>query len=167
LARWRFKVVLRNRKKETVTMKTGDDFLYGDPISLFCLSLYRYQRKWRRRFEEESDDREAAPGTWSSCFSWEGVEDNRIPWFALKSAWRRMAPMVCLNCERQTLVTNFGYCRTGMLNRYSRIIHTCFDCRRSFDDTSVDAGHWIRENLDSTAWPDYDTFFGRRKWNRG
>ena len=128
-------VVLNDRKKEVVTTQTGDDFLFGDRLAPdFPLDIYL--DKWTSRFEPQPDDWQAAPGTWSG-FAWEGVEDNRIPWTALKSAWRRATPLTCLNCDQPTLLVNFGNPWRGLFNRSPRFIRACGTCRRSFADESV------------------------------
>ena len=121
-----------------------------------------YLSKWQRRFEQEADDWLAAPGTWSG-FAWEGVEDNRIPWAALKSAWRRSAPLICLNCVTPTLLTNFGLRPVGMFNRSPNFVHVCGTCRRSFkDDTVKDVVGWMAANLDAAVWPSYEMVWDRR-----
>ena len=114
---------------------------------------------------EEPGDWTAAPHTWSG-FAWEGIEPNRIPWAALKSAWRRTTPLTCLNCDQPTLLTNFGFPWSGMLNRRLLFIHTCGKCRRLFEDRSVgDVGKWIVKNLEAEVWPDYDMVWDRtRTW---
>jgi len=115
LARPVVEIVLRDRKNEIVTTQTGDDFLFGDRLAAdFPLELYL--SKWSNRFVQQPDDWTAAPGTWSG-FAWEGVEDNRIPWAALKSAWRRAAPMICENCDKTILLVNFGFRPSGLFNR--------------------------------------------------
>lgn len=161
LARQEIKVVQRDRKKEVITTQTGDDFLYGDrldadyPVDLFL-------KKWVSRFVKQLDDWEAAPCTWSG-FAWEGVEDGRIPWAAMKSVWRRVAPLICLNCDTPTLLVNFGQPWTGMFNRSAKFVHVCGTCRRSFMDDSIkDVSGWMAANLDSEVWPDAEIVWGRR-----
>jgi hypothetical protein len=114
---------------------------------------------------EERDDWTAAPQTWSG-FAWNGIEPNRIPWAALKSAWRQTTPLVCLNCDQPTLLTNFGHTWAGMFNRRQMFISMCPLCRRLFEDRSVgDVGKWIVKNLDAEVWPDYDMVWDRmKKW---
>jgi len=161
LARPEIKVVLRDRKKETVTAKAGDEFLYGDRIAA-DFDLCCFQQKWRRRFEQEPDDRQAASNT-SSGLCWDGLEDGRISWAAMKSAWRRSGSGVCLNCDGETFWTNFGLRQVGMFNWSSQFVHTCVQCRRSFrDDLVKDAGRWIRENLDAAVRPDAKMIWGKR-----
>ncbi len=165
LARKDIEVVVRERKREIVTGKQGDDFLYGDRIG-DGWPLATFLAKWQRRFEQEQDDCRAAPCT-RSGYAWEGLEDNDIPWMALKSAWRHTAGMVCLNCDQPCLLTNFGYPWTGFLSRSSRFIHVCGACRRSFRDESFrDVGKWMVENLDAEVLPDFDLFWHHRraKW---
>ena len=161
LARREIEVVIRDRKKETVTTQTGDDFLFGDQLAAeWPLDLY--QSKWVSRFVQEDDDRTEAPGTWSG-FGWEGVEDNRIPWTALKSAWRRSAGWPCLNCDQPTVLTNFGNPWVGMFNRSPRFVHVCGACRRSFRDDSVrDVAGWMALNLDAEFLPGFEIVWNRR-----
>src|ERR1022692_3208725 len=171
LARQEIEIVLRDRKKEAVTRQTGDDFLYGErllpfwPLNVFWLN--RYWKKWHRRYEEESNDWTAAPGTWSG-FGWKGIEPNLIPWAAMKSAWRRTTPMPCLNCDQPTIMTNFGLPQCSMFNRETRFIHICRNCRRLFEENSIDrlkVGQWMVTNLDAEVWPDFDIFWGKlSKW---
>lgn len=164
LARQEIEVIVRDRKKEAITIQTGDDFLFGDRLAAdFPLDIYL--GKWQRRFEQQPDDRTAAPGT-SSGFAWEGVEDNKIPWAALKAAWRRTSPGSCLNCDGPTLLTNFGYPWVGMFSRYPRFLHVCGRCRRLFEDHSVrDVGEWIVSHLDADVLPGFEMMWDRRvKW---
>jgi len=161
LARREIEVVVRDRKKEVAIKQTGDSFLYGLPLAPdFPLDLFK--SKWASRFSKESDDWSAAPGT-SSGFTWEGLEDNRIPWVALKSAWRRAAPVVCLNCDTPTILVNFGLRQVGMFNRSANFVSVCGVCSRSFKDESVtEVAGWIASSLDAEAQPDYDMVWGRR-----
>ena len=161
LARPEVEVVLRDRKKEIVTTQTGDDFLFGDRLAAdFPLDLYL--SKWSSRFTLQPDDWTAAPGT-RSGYAWEGVEDNRIPWIALKAAWRRATPLICLNCDQPTILTNFGNPWTGMFNRTPKFVHVCGSCRRSFRDESVtDVPSWMGENLEAEARPDAEMVWDRR-----
>lgn len=164
LARKEVEVVVWDRKQETIDIQMGDDFLFGDRLAAdFPLDLYR--SKWASRFKHQPDDWSAAPGS-KSGFAWDGIEDNRIPWKALKSAWRRTSPMLCLNCDTPTILINFGNPWTGMLNRTPRFIHVCSKCRRSFKDESVkDVGGWIVANLDAEVRPGYEMVWGRRmRW---
>jgi hypothetical protein len=154
------KVALLDRKREVSTPRHGHDFLYGERVPLFW-PWSAYWRKWQRRGVEERDDWMAAPHTWSG-FAWEGIEPNRIPWAALKSAWRQTTPLVCLNCDQPTLLTNFGFPWSGMLNRRLLFIHTCGKCRRLFEDRSIDdVERWVVANLDEKIWPDYEMVWDR------
>lgn len=166
LARPQIEVVLRDRKTEAATTQPGDDFLFGDRLAAdFPLDLYLC--KWASRFERQPDDFHPAPGTWSG-FAWEGVEGNRIPWAALKSAWRRAAPMMCLNCDQPTLLLNFGYPWTGLFNRSPKFVHVCGACRRSFRDDSVkDVAEWLESNLEAEARPDSEMVWDRRVMREG
>ena len=160
LARPEIEVVLRDRKKETVTKLTGDSFLYGVPIaSDFPLDLF--QEKWASRFEQEPDDWQAAPGT-ASGFAWDGIEDGLIPWAALKSAWRRGGSVVCLNCSEPTLLVNFGVRQVGLFNRASCFEYVCGACRRIFRDSVEDVPGWIVANLEEGVRPDAELVWGRR-----
>lgn len=162
LARPNIEVVLRDRKKETVaTTQHGDDFLFGDRIAAdFPLDLF--QSKWGRRYEREADDWQAAPGTLSG-FAWDSIEDNRISWAALKSAWRRAAPLICQNCDTPTILTNFGLRQAGMFNRSPNFASACGTCRRLFRDDSIsDVPTWIDGNLDVEVRPGYEMVWGRR-----
>ena len=140
----------------------GDDFLFGERLPPYW-PLKAYARKWRRRFVEEADDRAAAPQTWSG-YAWEGVEQNLIPWAALKSAWRRTAPLPCPNCDGPTVMTNFGLPWRGMFNRYPLFLHVCGECRRLFEDDSVrNVAGWMVMHLDADVLPDFDMVWDRRK----
>jgi hypothetical protein len=159
LARPEIEVVLRDRKKETVTTTTGDSFLYGVPLaSDFDLELF--QTKWERRFEQETDDWSAAPGT-SSGFAREGLPDGFIPWAAMKSAWRSGSG-VCLNCSGETFLTNFGFRQVSVFNRCGFVEHVCGKCRRSSKDETVDVKAWMATNLDAEARPDAEMVWDRR-----
>jgi hypothetical protein len=159
LARPEIEVVLRDRKKETVSTLTGDSFLYGVLLaSDFDLKLF--QSKWERRFVNESDDWQAAPGT-SSGFAWTGLPDGFIPWMALKSAWRRSGPGVCQNCDGETILTNFGLRQVGQFNRLGFVEHVCGECHRSFRDETVDVKAWIAANLDEGVRPSHELIWGK------
>lgn len=161
LARPEIVVELRDRKREITTTKTGDSFLYGSQIAAdFPLDLFL--SKWASLFVNEADDWQAAPGT-SSGYAWEGIEDGQIPWAAMKSAWRRAAPGVCLNCDEPTLLVNFGHRQVGMFNRSPNFVSVCGACHRSFMDDSIkDVRAWIVANLDVEVRPDFEMVWGRR-----
>jgi hypothetical protein len=161
LTRQEVEIFVRDRKKEVATTQPGDDFLYGDRVAAdFPLGLF--ESKWERRFEQDADDWTATPAT-SSGFAWDGVEDGRIPWAALKSAWRRAAPATCLNCDQPTILTNFGLRPVGIFNRCPNFVSVCSKCRRSFRDESVkDVAAWIEGSLDPDVWPGYEMVWGRR-----
>jgi hypothetical protein len=162
LARPEIEVQLRDRKKEITTTKPGDDFLFGDRLAPdFPVDLF--QNKFASRFAKEPDDWQAAPETWSG-FAWDGIEDNRIPWTAMKSAWRRAAPGVCLNCDGETILVNFGMRQVGMFNRSPNFVHVCGACCRSFRDESVkDVAVWMAANLDWNVQPKFEMVWGRRE----
>jgi hypothetical protein len=98
LARPEIEIVFRDRKKETVTTLTGDSFLYGFPLASDC-DLDLFLSKCERRFVQEADNWQAAPGT-SSGFAWTGLADGFIPWSALKSGWRRIWMWTCFPPSR-------------------------------------------------------------------
>ena len=153
-------VELRDRKKETITTLTGDSFLYGVQIaSDFPLELF--QQKWTSRFENEPDDRQAAPGT-AAGFAWDGIDDGFIPWAAFKSVWRRGGGVVCQNCSGPTLLVNFGLRQVGLFNRASCFEYVCGTCRRSFRDSVEDVPGWIVANLDEDVLPDAELVWGKR-----
>ena len=160
LARPEIEVVLRDRKKGTLTKLTGDSFLYGVPIaSDFPLELF--QQKWASRFSKEADDSQPAPQT-ASGFAWDGIEDGGIPWAAMKCAWRRGASGLCLNCSGETLLFNFGLRQVGMFNRAGFLEYVCGTCRRSFRDSVSDVPGWMAVNLDEGVWPAYEMVWGKR-----
>jgi hypothetical protein len=158
------RVTLLDRKRETTRVQTGDDYLFGERLPPFW-PWKMYWRKWQRRAVEEPNDWTAAPHIWSG-FAWEGIEPNRIPWAALKSAWRRTTAPLCLNCDQPTLLSNFGFPWSEMFNRSPLFIYTCGKCRRLFEDRSIaDVGRWIVNNLEAEVWPDYDMVWDRtREW---
>ncbi len=129
------KVTLLDRKKENATNKSGDDFLYGQPITKdfpieLCVS------KWGNRFQRESNDHLAAPMT-NSGLAWDGLGLERIPWSALKRAWQRSHSTSCLNCSGEKILVNFGYRQVGVFNRSPIFISICPSCWRSFVDESI------------------------------
>jgi hypothetical protein len=155
------KVALLDRKREVSTTRHGDDFLFGERLAPFW-PWKAYWKKWQRRAVEEPDDWTAAPHTWAG-FAWEGIEPHGIPWAALKSAWRRTTAPACLNCDRATILTNFGFPWCGMFNRRPLFVHACGRCRRMFEDKTVrDVPRWMVANLDATVWPAYDMVWGKR-----
>jgi hypothetical protein len=160
LARPEVEVALKDRKKDTFTTMTGDDFLYGVPLAS-DFDLEHFQSKWVSRFEQQADDWMAAPGT-SSGFAWDSLPDGSIPWAAMKSAWRRGGGVVCQNCSVPTLLVNFGLRQVGVFNRSGYVEHVCGKCRRSFKDETVDLQAWIVANLDEVVWPDAEMVWGKR-----
>jgi hypothetical protein len=164
LARHHVEVALLDRKREVSTPRHGDDFLFGERLAP-SWPWKAYWRKWQRRAEQERDEWTATPHT-RSGFAWEGIEPNRIPWAALKSAWRLTTAPPCLNCDLPIPLTSFGFPWCRMLNRRPLFVHTCGKCQRLFEDRSVgDVGKWIVKNLEAEVWPDYDMVWDRtRKW---
>lgn len=160
LARQDVEVVSIDRKREQSSVLHGDDYLFGDRMPCgFPLDVYR--SKWLRRTVEEEDDRQAAP--WSlSNYCWEGIEEGFIPWCVLKSVWRRENGPLCENCDTSTLVTSFGYVRSGLLNLDPKITRFCLSCRRVFQDYSWWYGpEWLLANLDDPLLPTWDN----RDWS--
>ncbi len=164
LAQKKVEIVLIERKREITTIQPGEDFLFGERLHPFW-PWKAFWKKWQRRHQEERDDWTEAPGTLSG-YAWDGVEPNLIPWSALKSAWRRTTPLLCLNCDQPTIMTNFGFPWHGMFNRYARFVYVCRQCRRSFEDDSVkDVPEWLVMNLDAEVWPKFEMVWDRKvKW---
>ena len=155
-------VLLTDRKRETSTIQHGDDFLYGEPVVPFE-PWEVFWTKWQRRHIKEANDWTAAPFTWSG-YAWEGVKPKSIPWAAMKSAWRRAAPMLCLNCDTPTILTNFGLPQYGLFNHEAWFIYTCRQCHRRFRDHSIDrldVERWLVSNLDAEVLPDYSVWCGQ------
>jgi hypothetical protein len=154
LARNDVQVVLRDRKKEIVISHPGDEFLFGEKLATdWPLGLYLM--KWRWRFLSQADDLTAAPETWSG-YAWEGLESNQIPWAALKSVWRRGSAIPCRNCDRPTILVNFGEPWTGLFRRSPRFIYVCHACRWTFlDESMIDFRKWMLANLDAQVRPDF------------
>jgi hypothetical protein len=160
LAKADITVFLKNRKAESGAEATGEDFLFGDALGS-SWPIEQFVAKWSRRFEEEADDSSAAPFT-RSGFAWEGLKANQIPWAALKSAWRHSEARDCRNCDRPTVLVNFGRPQTSFFSRTPQFIEVCGTCRRSFTDTSIaDVRQWMVDNLDAAVFPTYDTVWGR------
>ena len=164
LAQQKIVVVLIERKREISTVQPGDDFHFGERLPPFW-PLKVFLRKWHRRDQEERDDWTAAPGTWSG-YAWDGLEPNLIPWAAMKSVWRRTTPLLCLNCDQPTIMTNFGFPWHGMFNRYPAFLHVCNQCRRSFEDASVkDVAEWLVVNLEAEFLPEFEMMWDKKvKW---
>lgn len=154
-------VMLLDRKKEIATNKTGDDFLYGQPIDKdFPIELFL--SKWTNRFQLEHDDYLAAPMT-NSGLAWDGLELGQIPWAALKSAWQRSQSASCLNCSGETILVNFGYRQVGVFNRSPNFVSVCPNCRRSFVDESIkEVAGWITANLETDFCPAGEVVWGKR-----
>lgn len=154
-------VMLIDRKKEIATNKTGDDFLYGQPIDKdFPIELF--VSKWNNRFQQELDDHLAAPMT-SSGLAWDGLELGQIPWCALKSAWQRSQPNSCLNCSGETILVNFGFRQVGVFNRSPNFTSVCPHCRRSFVDDSIkDVLGWMAANVKIDFCPVGEVVWGKR-----
>lgn len=163
LARKNVEVVVIDRKKETNTVQSGDDFLFGERLSQDWPAEI-YLSNWDNRTEQEPDDRLASPRS-SSGYAWNGVESGRIPWAAMKSAWSRTAE-TCLNCDQPTIVTNFGQPWIGIFQRKQIVEHTCLKCRRSFEDSVPDVEKWMATNLDAEVMPQFIMVWNQRvKWD--
>src|SRR5262245_6012237 len=153
-------VALIDRKRELTTVQPGDAFLYGERLAEgFPLGVYL--EKWRRRAVEEPDDWTPAPCSGSN-YCWEGVEQGRIPWRVLKSAWRHEDAPPCPNCDRPTLLTSFGYYACGFSKRGPELVRICPPCGSSFEDRSPWAGTgWMLAKVDGPLLPSADLVFGR------
>jgi hypothetical protein len=164
LAREGVQVALIDRKRELTTVQTGADFLFGERLAeSFPVGVYL--EKWRRRATEEPDDWTPAPCS-DSNYRWEGVEQRRVPWRVLKSAWRHEDALPCPNCDRPTLLTAFGYFACGFYKRAPAVVRICPLCRSQFVDHSPwDGPEWLRANLDGPLLPSADLLFGHPvKW---
>jgi len=159
LAKKGVEVFLIDRKRETTTVQTGADFLYGERLGEeFPLDVYL--EKWRRRAVEEPDDWTPAPCSGSN-YCWEGVEQRRIPWRVLKSAWRHENAPLCQNCDQPTLLSSFGYFTCGFYKRGPQLIRICRLCGSRFEDHSPwDGPGWMLGNLDEPLLPSADLMFG-------
>jgi hypothetical protein len=164
LARKGVRVALIDRKRETTTVQTGADFLYGERLAeTFPLGVYLEKR--RRRAIEEPDDWTPPPCSGSN-YCWEGVEQRRIPWRVLKSAWRHEDAPPCPNCDQPTLLTAFGYFACGFYKRGPQLVRICPLCSSRFEDRSPWGGPGrMLANLDEPLLPSADLMFGHPvKW---
>ena len=165
LARRNVEVVVIDRKRETSTAKTGDDFLFGESLPDDWPAEI-YLSKWGRRHQQEPDDCAASPKSCSG-FAWDGVESNLIPWAAMKSAWRRTAS-TCLNCDQPMILANFGQPWIGMFQRKQFVEHVCLKCRRSFEESVGEVEGWLISNLDADVLPQFVMQWDQRaKWDGG
>ena len=80
----------------------------------------------------------------------------------MKSAWRRVAPVSCLNCSGETFLVNFGLRQVGMSNRCWFVEHVCGACRRLLRDETMDMKAWMMASLDVDVLPGYETVWGKR-----
>jgi hypothetical protein len=159
LARRSVQVALLDRKRERTTVQTGADFLFGERLA-DNFPVKAYEEKWRRRATEEPDDWTAAPCSRSN-YCWEGVEQGRVPWRVLKSAWRHEDAPPCPNCDRPTLLTTFGYFACGFYKRGPTVVRVCPPCRSQLVDHSPwDGPAWLLANLDGPLLPTADLMFG-------
>ncbi len=155
LARRAVRVSWIDRKRETTTVQTGADFLYGERLSE-AFPLRSYLGKWRQRAIEEPDDGTPAPCSHSN-YCWEGVEERCIPWRVLKSAWRNENAPLCPNCDETTVLTAFGYFVCGFYKRGPTVVRICPLCRSRFNDHSPwDGPEWMLATLDEPLLPSCD-----------
>jgi hypothetical protein len=152
-------VTMIERKRETTTVQTGADFLYGERLAE-GFPLGACLKKWQRRSIEEQDDWTAAPCS-DSNYCWEGVEQRRIPWRVLKAAWQKEKAPLCQNCDKATILTAFGYFVCGFYKRGSEVVRICPLCSSRFEDHSPWGGpEWMLANLDEPLLPVCDLMFG-------
>jgi hypothetical protein len=159
LARNDVRVTLIDRKRETSTVQTGAGFLYGERLAEeFPLRVYL--KKWQQRAIEEPDDWTPAPCS-DSNYCWEGVEQRRLPWRVLKSAWRHESAPLCRICDKATILTAFGYFACGFYKRGPQLVRACPLCDSRFEDHSPwDGPEWMLANLDEPLLPSADLMFG-------
>jgi len=99
----------------------------------------------------------------NSGFTWDGIEDGKIPWGALKSAWQRSQPASCLNYDQPTILANFGLRHVGLFNRSPNFVSVCPKCQRSFVDESIkDVAGWMAANLNTDFYPRFEINWGKR-----
>lgn len=162
LARKNVEVVVIDRKMETSIVQSCDDFHFGERLP-HDWPTEIYLSKWDYRTEQETDDGTASPQSWSG-YAWDGVESGRIPWTAMKSAWKRRAS-TCLNCDQPTILTNFGQPWVGMFHRKRIVGHVCLKCRRSFEESVPDVEGWMTSNLNAEVLPEFIMMWNHRaKW---
>lgn len=147
LARPSIEVFCIDRKREAAVVCPAIDFLFGNAPSP-AFSWPAYFEKWRKSALAEPDDWRAAPDS-STNFSWEGVQDERIPWAVLKRAWGREAAAFCLNCDTPLFLTGFWFVRS----KSDVIWRACFRCHRQFEDRSLFVLRWMVRHLEPDLWP--------------
>jgi hypothetical protein len=151
-------VALIDRKRELTTIQTGDAFLFGERLAE-SFPVDRYETKWRRRAIEEPDDGQPAPCSFSN-YCWPGVEQRCIPWRVLKCAWRHENAPLCQNCDRPTVLTDFGYFACSFYKRGPIVVRICPLCRSRFEDHSTwDGPQWMLANLDEPLLPNAEIMF--------
>jgi hypothetical protein len=132
--------------------KAGDGFRYGERLSQ-DFSVEQFTSKWHNRFVNQPDDHQAVPMS-NSGYAWHGLKKGQIPWAAMKSVWRRIQPINCLNCDRPNILVNFGFPRVSFFRHAARFISVCPKCQRSFVDDSIsDVGDWLAANLEADFMP--------------
>lgn len=160
LARHTVVVTLIDRKRETITTTSGDAFLFGERLAE-DFPVEAYEQKWRRRRIEEPNDGQPAPCSFSN-YCWVGIEQRRIPWKVLKSAWRHEDAPHCQNCETPTVLVAFGYFVSGFYKRAPIVVRICTLCRSQFEDHSPWNGPaWMVANLDQPLLPVCELMFGQ------
>jgi len=154
-------VTLLDRKKEAATQKTGNEFLHGTKIAK-DFPIEQFLSKWNNRLMKETDDHQAAPLT-NSGLSWNGLADGQIPWVRLKSSWKRSKSVSCLNCDKKSILVNFGLKQVGLFNRSPNFNSIYTKCRRSFVDESItDFAGWMAGNLNADFSPVGELVWGKR-----
>jgi len=145
------RVALVRQKTGLVILQPGDDFLSGErPGSDFFWAEYR--ERWERRHERQPDDEAASPRGRSS-YSWERTVEGRIPWVALKSAWRNEPATLCPNCDLPLAVWSFSWRHRTLLSMSGHVARCCFGCRHDFREDTGDPWPWVVATLDGGLLP--------------
>lgn len=146
------RVKIRNRKKEFPIEKSGQDFLYGNPLAPdFPFELVH--QRWLQRSVIEIDDDTLAPLSQREVHA---PNVGPITWGTLKSIWQKNAPDACPNCDQSTsIVVSYRMRPCGFYKFSPDVIRICARCRRSFVDSSRNMRDWIRENVDPRYWPSW------------
>ena len=139
------------RKNGQITLTTGDQFLRGERIAP-AFPWGQYRERWERRGERQPDDGDASPWCRSS-YSWDGVAEGRIPWAALKSAWRRESAIPCPNCDTPLAAWGFTWRHRTLLSMSGHVARCCFGCRRDFREDTGDPWPWMAATLDADLLP--------------
>src|SRR5262249_61272770 len=94
------KVALIDRKRETTTVQTGCDFLFGERLAPFW-PWKAYWRKWQRRAAGEGGDWAGAPPK-GAGFGLGGTEAKDNPRGAPEAARRQTPPLDSLTTRTRT-----------------------------------------------------------------